>query len=52
MFVETGTYHGATIFAMEPHFDELHTIELGATLYRNVSGRYHGNRIHFHHGSR
>jgi|LakMenEpi03Aug12_release.lakeMendotaPanAssembly.Ray.scaffolds.fasta_scaffold775175_1 hypothetical protein len=50
VFIETGSYHGDTIFAMEPHFDELHTVELSDDLYRKLVGRYHGAKIRFHHG--
>ena len=50
LFVETGTYHGSTIFAMEQFFDELHTIEIGDDLWRNTSNRYFGTKISFHLG--
>lgn len=50
VFIETGTLRGETIFAMEPWFDELHTIELGKDLWSRVKGRYRGERIRFHLG--
>jgi hypothetical protein len=50
VFIETGTLRGETIFAMEPWFDELHTIELGKDLWSRVKGRYRGEKIRFHHG--
>jgi len=47
IFIETGTYHGETIFAMESLFDELHTIELGPDLWRDVTKSYSGTKIQF-----
>lgn len=40
VFIETGTYHGSTVFNLEEHFKEIHTIELSPTLYRKVVLRY------------
>ena len=49
-FVETGTFKGKTIFSMERHFKELHTIELHPMWYKKARKRYKGNKIHFHLG--
>lgn len=46
-FIETGTYHGDTIFSMEPHFDKLYTIEYSEKYYNNTRQKYHGNKITF-----
>jgi hypothetical protein len=45
--VETGTYIGETIFAMEPHFDKLYTVEIKREFYENVKQKYNGNKINF-----
>ena len=50
VFVETGTYHGRTIFEMEPMFGELHTIEIAERFYKECSNRYTGHKITFHLG--
>jgi hypothetical protein len=39
-FVETGTYLGETVFAMEPHFDHLHTIEISEAYHLHTKSRY------------
>lgn len=49
-FVETGTGAGDTIFAMEPFFDALHTVELSYDLHQQAKGQYKGDKIVFHHG--
>jgi hypothetical protein len=49
-FIETGTYHGETIFAMEPFFQKLYTIEIKEDLYENVRQKYGGHKISFHLG--
>ena len=46
-FIETGTLVGETIFALEPYFDKLYTIEFSETLYNNTKNRYSGNKINF-----
>lgn len=50
VFIETGTYKGATIFNMEDIFDELHTIEFGKELYENLVSNYKGSKINFYNG--
>jgi len=47
VFIETGTYEGDTIFAMEPYFDTLYTIELKEAFYRSVKAKYNGTKINF-----
>ena len=47
VFIETGTNEGKTIFAMEPFFNTLHTIELSEHYYTNTKARYTGNKINF-----
>jgi hypothetical protein len=47
VFIETGTYLGDTIFAMEPRFKNLYTIELSPQLHHNAKARYNGNKITF-----
>lgn len=49
-FVETGTYYGATVFAMEPFFAELHTIEIDPKLHGLTRSRYQGGKVTFHLG--
>jgi len=49
-FIETGTYRGETIFAMEPFFDTLHTIEIKEEFHEKCKTKYKGNRISFHLG--
>ena len=34
-FIESGTYTGTTVLALQPHFDVCHTIEISETLYEN-----------------
>jgi hypothetical protein len=47
IFVETGTYLGGTIFAMEPYFDRLYTIELQEQFYKSAKAKYNGHKIQF-----
>jgi len=46
-FIETGTHTGSTIFALEPYFDELHTIEFSEKYYNNTKNNYNGKKINF-----
>ena len=46
-FIETGTLNGETTFALEPHFDNLYTIEFSEKYYNNTKQRYIGNKINF-----
>lgn len=46
-FIETGTNIGNTIFAVEPHFKNLYTIEFLESLYLKVSSKYNSNKIKF-----
>jgi hypothetical protein len=46
-FIETGTFHGDTIFALEPYFDKLYTIEFSEKYYNTVKNKYIGNKINF-----
>ena len=46
-FLETGTYLGGTIFAMEPWFDHLYTIEISEAYHLHTKSRYVGHKIRF-----
>ena len=46
-FIETGTLNGGTIFAMEPYFNKLYTIEFSEKYYNNTKNRYSGSKIKF-----
>jgi len=46
-FIETGTFQGETIFAMEPLFSKLYTVELAEKFYNNTRLQYAGNKINF-----
>jgi hypothetical protein len=50
VFIETGTYYGFTTFAMEPHFNEIHTIEIKEEIYKNTKSKYNGTKINFYLG--
>jgi hypothetical protein len=49
-FIETGTYKGDTIFAMEKYFDKLYTIELSEKYYNNIINNNKNNKINFING--
>jgi hypothetical protein len=46
-FIETGTWHGDTIFEVEPYFDQVYTIEFSEYYYNNTKSKYNGNKINF-----
>lgn len=46
-FIETGTFHGGTIFSLEPYFHKLYTIEFSEKYYNNTKSKYRGNKINF-----
>ena len=46
-FIETGTYLGHTINAMEPFFEKLYTIEIQPDLYNYTRNQYTDNKITF-----
>jgi hypothetical protein len=46
-FIETGTYHGETIFEIEPYFNKVYTVEYSETLYNKTKSKYTGNKINF-----
>jgi hypothetical protein len=52
VFVETGTYEGASVDAALAYFDELHTIELSDELFARAAARFEDSpAVHVHHGS-
>ena len=52
VFVETGTYEGASTREMLPFFEQLHTIELSPALYAHASEAFADQpKVHVHHGS-
>jgi hypothetical protein len=46
-FIETGTLDGGTIFALEPYFDNLYTVEYSEKYYNKTRSKYNGNKINF-----
>lgn len=46
-FIETGTLNGDTIFAVEPYFNELYTVEFSEKYYNSTKYRYRGDKIDF-----
>ena len=48
IFIESGTYHGETIFNMEPHFEKLYTVEISEQLYFNTKMKYNGKKYVFY----
>lgn len=39
-FIETGTLNGGTIFALEPYFHKLYTIEYSEKYHNNTKNMY------------
>jgi len=51
IFVETGTYNGDMVYAMQPHFEEIYSIELGENFFRKARKRFAGfPNVHIVHG--
>ncbi len=51
VFVETGTYKGDMVYAMQPHFEEIYSIELDEELFRKARKRFARFRdVHIIHG--
>ena len=46
-FIETGTLNGDTIFALEPYFESLYTIEFSRKYYNETKEKYKGDKIKF-----
>lgn len=46
-FIETGTASGETIFAVEPYFEKLYTIEFSEKYYNDTKNNYSGSKINF-----
>jgi hypothetical protein len=46
-FIETGTLCGDTIFALEPYFNKLYTIDFSEHYYNNTKNKYSGSKINF-----
>jgi hypothetical protein len=46
-FIETGTLHGWTIFAMEQYFSKLYTVEYSEKYHNIAKNKYTGNKINF-----
>lgn len=50
-FIETGTFYGDTVSALEDEFDSLHTIELSQELFERAKSRFQScEKITFHQG--
>lgn len=50
-FVETGTEFGATLTALAPHFESLHSVELDEKKYADAREVFKGNpRVHLYQG--
>jgi hypothetical protein len=47
VFIETGTHCGGTLFAMEPLFEKLYTIEISPPLFNSTKRSYEGEKIEF-----
>jgi hypothetical protein len=47
IFIETGTFQGATTFAMESLFEKVYTVELSEKYHTLTKNKYNGNKIDF-----
>jgi hypothetical protein len=51
VFVETGTFEGASVETALAYFDELHTVELSDELFARAAARFEDSpAVHLHHG--
>lgn len=51
IFIETGTYEGEMVAAMQKRFHTIHSIEIFEPLFRMAVEKFSGsNHIHLHHG--
>lgn len=50
IFIETGTFHGATTQVALPSFDEIHTIELGKDLYLQAKNKFKNTNVNLYLG--
>lgn len=51
VLIETGTFQGDMIAAVEDQFEEVHSIELGEKLYQEACRRFAGHpHVHLHQG--
>ena len=51
VFIETGTYKGKMVYAVQPHVKEIYSIELGENHYKKAQQKFSGYpNIHILHG--
>ena len=51
VFVETGTYHAGTTVAMQPAFEQIHTVELSRSLWAEAVKNHSAPNVTFHLGN-